>query len=265
MQLSGAVRRRGYGVLKPRRVKAPDFPGSFGLGEKKLLLIAARRGKKRYDFLSSEGNAQSAGNGSIKTNWLGLLKALYKGPRADLFFVLFTFKESNRAEAIQGGTRKAFGKKREKKVKGKWRRKKKYQVWKEWNSCFTCALRYCGEKNALCNALFFCNEFLFYLLFFTYSILFLFLCLREMRGDCIRLVAKPPWQSLRVIIRVLWAKWRFERRVYMYCVKKLGCRRRPQHQQSLAHISRSKATKMQRQDPTHVLSKEILHIVVVSF
>jgi hypothetical protein len=32
--------------------------------------------------------------------------------------------------------------------------------------CVLRALRYCGEKNALCNALFFCNEFLFYLLFF---------------------------------------------------------------------------------------------------
>lgn len=43
--------------------------------------------------------------------------------------------------------------------------------------CVLRALRYCGEKNALCNALFFCNEFLFYLLFFTYSLLFLlFLC-----------------------------------------------------------------------------------------
>lgn len=37
-------------------------------GKRSCFCIAARRGKKRYDFLSSEGNAQSAGNGSIKTN-----------------------------------------------------------------------------------------------------------------------------------------------------------------------------------------------------
>ncbi|KAL7919910.1 hypothetical protein ACQKWADRAFT_300006 [Trichoderma austrokoningii] len=61
MQFSGAVRRRGYGVLKPRRVKGK---------ESCCFCIAARREKNKKAirlFLSSEGNAQSAGNGSIKT------------------------------------------------------------------------------------------------------------------------------------------------------------------------------------------------------
>lgn len=40
-------------------------------GEKKLLLYR-RKAKKRDTTLSSEGNDQSAGNGSIKTNCLGL-------------------------------------------------------------------------------------------------------------------------------------------------------------------------------------------------
>lgn len=43
--ISGAVRRRGYGVLKPRRVKHLDFPGSWS--EEKKLLLYCRKAKKK--------------------------------------------------------------------------------------------------------------------------------------------------------------------------------------------------------------------------
>lgn len=51
MQFSGAVRRRGYGVLKPRRVKAPwGFPGSLVWG-KEAASVSPQGEKTRYDFV----------------------------------------------------------------------------------------------------------------------------------------------------------------------------------------------------------------------
>lgn len=88
MQFSGAVRRRGYGVLKPRRVKAPwGFPCSLVWG-KEAASVSPQGEKNRDTTLSSEGNAQSAGNGGIKTNRLGLLKPCIKAPCGLVFCLL---------------------------------------------------------------------------------------------------------------------------------------------------------------------------------
>lgn len=94
-------------------------------GEKKLLLYR-RKAKKRDTTLSSEGNDQSAGNGSIKTNWLGLcfLSSSLVKCQAGL-------KQSKEEE-------ESFWKKEKKKrVKGKWRRKKNTGFGMKL--CFTCA------------------------------------------------------------------------------------------------------------------------------
>lgn len=58
MQFSGAVRRRGYGVLKPRRVKHQGFPGGWFLRKRSCFCIAARR-KTRYDFCQVKGTLRA--------------------------------------------------------------------------------------------------------------------------------------------------------------------------------------------------------------
>lgn len=144
MQFSGAVRRRGYGVLKPRRVKHQGFPGGWS-EEKKLLLYRRKAKKTRYDFDKVKGTLRALEMGCVKTDWLDSW-----APAADFFF----FKAKQATQGVED-----FG-----------------NIWKEnegekkrnperMELILRPFRKDIAAKNDLCNA-FFVTSFFFFTLFF---------------------------------------------------------------------------------------------------